>query len=316
MKRSEAKHHGILLVNKPVGMSSHEVVDCIRRLFVQKAVGHAGTLDPAAEGLLVIMLGKGTKAASYLLNENKEYEAEIRLGIESATYDGEGVTADAQLTPVPLVSRHELEQVLNAFRGTITQKVPPFSAVHVDGERLYRKSRRGEEVTVPERTVIIETLDLLSHDSDRLHLRVVCSKGTYIRSLAHDIGGCLGCGGYLAALRRTRCGKFRLDESYTLDQLATVREQGGLADLVIPIDCALGFSAITVTDSFQSHVMNGRRPKAGDISAVIGEFRSGDHILLRDTKGCVLAIATAVVASGTLATNPESEVLKYDRVLA
>ena len=316
MKRSEARYHGILLVHKPVGMSSHAVVDHVRRLFVQKAVGHAGTLDPAAEGLLVIMLGKGTKAAPYLVNEDKEYEAEIRLGIESATYDGEGLADDAQPAPVPLLSEQELERVLAGFRGTITQKVPPFSAVHVDGERLYRKSRRGEEVTVPERIVTIEALDLLSRDGDNLRLRVVCSKGTYIRSLAHDIGGLLGCGAYLAALRRTRCGRFRLEESHTLEQLAIAREQGGLADLVMPIDRALGFSAITVSDSFHSHAMNGRRPRACDISAVVGEFRSGDHVLLRDTKGCVLAIATAVVASGALAANPKGEVLKYDRVLA
>ncbi|MCX6833815.1 MAG: tRNA pseudouridine(55) synthase TruB [candidate division Zixibacteria bacterium] len=315
MKRSEANHHGILLVDKPVGMSSHDVVDRVRRLFVQKAVGHAGTLDPAAEGLLVIMLGKGTKAASYLVNEDKEYEAEVRLGIESPTYDREGVTDDAQLTPVPLLTEQELERILALFRGAITQKVPPFSAVHVNGERLYRKSRRGEEVTVPERNVIIETLDLVSHDTDRLRLKVVCSKGTYIRSLAHEIGGRVGCGGYLAALCRTRCGRFRLDESHTLDQLAIARDQGRLAELVMPIDRALGFSAVTVADSFYSHAIHGRRPKACDISAVIGEFRSGDHILLRDTRGCVLAIATAVVASGALAANPESEVLKYDRVL-
>jgi len=316
MKRSEARHHGILLVHKPVGMSSHAVVDHIRRLFAQRAVGHTGTLDPAAEGLLVIMLGKATKAAPYLVNEDKEYEAEIRLGIASPTYDGEGVTEDAQPAPVPLLSEQELEQVLTAFRGTITQKVPPFSAVHVDGERLYRKSRRGEEVTAPERIVTIESLDLLSRDGDRLRLRVVCSKGTYIRSLAHDIGARLGCGGYLAALRRTRCGGFRLNESRTLDQLAGVRERGGLAELVMPLDRALGFSAVTITDSFHTHAMNGRRPRACDISAVMGEFRSGDHVLLRDSSGSVLAIATAVVASGALAANPESEVLKYDRVLA
>jgi tRNA pseudouridine55 synthase len=316
MKRSEARHHGILLVHKPVGMTSHAVVDHIRRLFVQKAVGHTGTLDPAAEGLLVIMLGKATKAARYLVNDDKEYEAEIRLGIESATYDGEGVTDDAQPAPVPLLSDHELEQILTGFRGTITQKVPPFSAVHVEGERLYRKSRRGEDVATPERLVTIETLDLLSRDRDRLRLRVVCSKGTYIRSLAHDIGGRLGCGGYLAALCRTRCGRFRLDESHTLDELVITSEQGGLADLVIPIDRALDFSTVTVSDSFHSQAKNGRRPRVCDISSVIGEFQSGDHVLLRDTKGCVLAIATAIVASGTLASNPESEFLKYDRVLA
>jgi len=123
-------------------------------------------------------------------------------------------------------------------------------------------------------------------------------------------------GGYLAALRRTRCGGFRLNEAHTLDELAIAREQGGLAELLIPLDRALGFSAVTITDSFQSQAMNGRRPRARDISAVTGEFRSGDHVLLRDTQGSVLAIATAVVSSASLAANPESEVLRYDRVLA
>jgi tRNA pseudouridine55 synthase len=316
MKRSEAKYHGLLLVKKSAGMSSHDVVDHVRRLSGQTAVGHTGTLDPAAEGLLVIMLGKATKAARFLLSDDKEYEAEVRLGAESATYDGEGISAETKFAPVPVLNDAELERILDKFRGTITQQVPPFSAVQVDGERLYKKSRRGEEVSAPERTVTIETLALLSRDSDALCLRIVCSKGTYIRSLAHDIGRVIGCGGYLASLRRTRCGRFLLGDSHTLDQLVAAGEQGRLTEWFIPIDRALGFSEVTVSDAFQTFVLNGRRPRACDISAVSGEFCSGDHVLLRDGQGSILAIATAMVASGSLKGNPDGEILKYDRVLA
>lgn len=315
MKQSKATHHGLLLLNKSTGISSHAAVDLIRELFAQKAVGHAGTLDPAAEGLLVLMLGNATKAAPYLTNDVKEYEAEIRLGVASPTYDREGVADLTQLPPAPSVNGEQLRQALGSFRGTITQKVPPFSAVHVDGERLYKKSRKGEFAPTPERTVTIETLELLSYESGIVHLRVICSKGTYIRSLAHDLGQQLGCGGYLAALRRTRSGRFRLDEAFTLEQLQNAKGSGTLTELLIPLDRALGFSALTVTEAFYDHALNGQRPRARDIAAVQGEFRSGDHVLLNDARGCVLAIATAMVTSDTLSANPECEVLRYERVL-
>lgn len=304
------------MLNKPAGITSHDAVDKVRRILVQREVGHAGTLDPAAEGLLVIMLGRATKTARFLTELDKEYEAEIRLGLESSTYDREGLDPKAALATVPELSRTEIEQILAGFRGTITQAVPPYSAVHVEGERLYERSRRGEAVAAPERTVQIDALELLEHEHDRISVRVVCGKGTYIRSLAHDIGRRIGCGGYLAALRRTRCGRFQLREAHTFDNLDLAREQARLNDLVMPIDSALGFSSISVAPGFSRLVANGLRPRGRDITGLQGTFDSGDHVLLKDEHGVVLAIATAIVPSGRLAADPGREILKYERVLA
>lgn len=316
MNRRPATYHGVLLLDKPGGITSHDAVDKVRRILGQKEVGHAGTLDPAAEGLLVILLGRATKTARFLTDLDKEYEAEIRLGLESSTYDREGLDPEAVPATVPDLNRADIEQVLAGFRGTITQAVPRYSAVHVEGERLYERSRRGEEVTAPERTVQIDGLELLEHEDNRISLRVVCGKGTYIRSLAHDIGRRIGCGGYLAALRRTRCGRFNLRDAYTFENLDSAREQARLNDLVMPIDRALGFSSVSVTPGFSRLVANGRRPRGRDISGLQGAFDSGDHVLLMDERGAVLAIATAIVPSGRLAADPSCEVLKYERVLA
>lgn len=316
MSPKTATYHGILLLNKPRGITSHDAVDAVRHILVQRSIGHAGTLDPAAEGLLVLLVGQATKAARYLADADKEYVAEIRLGLESTTYDSEGVDADAVPVSVEGLSRREIEKTLKTFLGIITQAVPPYSAVHVDGERLYKKSRRGEPVTPPERTVRIDTLELLSYEAGLLRVRVECGKGTYVRSLAHDIGKSLGCGAYLSSLVRTRSGRFQIENAHRIEDLSGTKNLGTLETTLIPVDIALGFSSLTIDRSFRPFVQYGRRPTARDIASVQGEFKSGDHVLLKDERGSVLAIATATIPSGGMTADPSLEILKYDRVLA
>ena len=315
MKRSPDKFHGLLLLNKPQGITSHDAVDRVRRILVQRGVGHAGTLDPAADGLLLLIVGRGTKAARFFSDLDKEYLAEIKIGVESSTYDAEGVAPDA-VRSENLPDRGAIEAALLTFIGDIVQQVPAYSAVHVDGERLYEKSRRGEEVTPPERTVRIDAIDLLEHEADQLRLRVSCGKGTYIRSLAHDLGRLLGCGAYLSSLTRTRIGRFQIEQAHTLEALNELRAGDALASAIMPVDEALGFSCITVGPEFGPLVQFGRRPTASDIAAVQGEFESGDHVLLKDQGGSLLAIATATVASSGLKANLRREILTYERVLA
>ncbi len=316
MSQKSDNSHGLLLVAKPAGISSHDAVDRVRKIVSQRSVGHAGTLDPAAEGLLVMLLGRATKIAQYLTSQDKEYEAEVTLGRTSTTYDAEGVDELIEPKPVPKLDADQIEQLLVNFRGAISQKVPPYSAVHVDGERLYAKARRGEDVETPARDVRIESLVLIGYNDNHLRLRMTCSKGTYVRSLAHDIGQRLGCGGYLSHLRRTRSGRFRLDEAYTFEQIDDMKQAEQLDERLLDIGQALDLCSVTVSEGFCGQVQYGRRPRAADISEVEGDFLTGDNVLLKDERGMVLAIGTAVVAAAGLSKESQNEVIKYNRVFS
>jgi tRNA pseudouridine55 synthase len=207
---------GILLLDKPIGPTSHDAVARVRRAAGLRRVGHAGTLDPLASGLLLLGLGPAARFLEYLVGLDKSYETTIRLGQSTTTYDAEGeVTAER---PVE-VTAEQIAAALDAFRGPIRQRVPPHSAVKRDGRPLYESARRGQVVELPERDVVIHALDLLAYDPPHLTLRVACSSGTYIRSLAHDLGAALGCGGHVAALRRTAVGAFSVAGTLPLDGL-------------------------------------------------------------------------------------------------
>jgi tRNA pseudouridine55 synthase len=207
---------GLLVIDKPIGPTSHDVVGRVRRLTGVRRVGHAGTLDPLASGVLLVCVGSATRLVEYLVGLDKVYETTIRLGQATTTYDAEGeVTAER---PVSL-TLGQIAAALDHFRGTIRQRVPPYSAVKQDGQPLYKRARRGEAIELPQREVTIHALDLLSYEPPLLALRVVSSSGVYIRSLAHDLGEALGCGGHVAALRRTAVGRFTLDEAAALDEL-------------------------------------------------------------------------------------------------
>jgi len=204
---------GLLLVDKPSGPTSQDVVTQVRRLLGGK-VGHTGTLDPLATGLLPLLLGSATRLSRFFLSCDKEYRAEIRLGETRNTFDGEGTLMEK--TSVPEISSQKVEEVLEKFRGEILQKPPMFSAVKIKGERLYRLARRNLQVDRPHRQVNISLLSLLNRTDRTWSIQVRCSSGTYIRSIAHDIGQELGCGAYLEGLQRTSVGNFSLSQSVPL----------------------------------------------------------------------------------------------------
>ncbi|MDQ6694511.1 MAG: tRNA pseudouridine(55) synthase TruB [Chloroflexota bacterium] len=210
--------NGIFNINKPPGLTSHDVVARIRRLASTKRVGHAGTLDPIATGVLPIVLGQATRLVEYLADADKAYRATLSLGATSSTYDREGtVTATPGIASMPTLQ--QLDKVLDAYRGQIRQLPPMHSAIKIGGKKLYELARAGIEVERQPRHVTITRLEIEVYDPPTLGLFVECSKGTYIRSLAHDLGQTLGTGAYLQDLQRTRHGPFSIEGSVTLDDL-------------------------------------------------------------------------------------------------
>jgi len=209
---------GILNINKPAGMTSHDIVDCIRRIIKQKKVGHAGTLDPQASGVLILLLGKATKLAERLKNDSKEYIASMKLGINTTTQDawGEIIEQKSNIS----IQKEVVEKTILSFKGEITQIPPMFSALHYKGERLYKLAREGKEVERLPRKVKIFEITLLDFvPPDLLTFKVVCSSGCYVRTLCADIGKVLGVGGHLISLKRIRSGKFKIENSIDLSDL-------------------------------------------------------------------------------------------------
>jgi tRNA pseudouridine55 synthase len=229
--------NGFLNVCKAPGFTSHDVVAVLRRLTGIRRIGHAGTLDPAAEGVLPICLGRATRLVDRLADTDKGYYAEIVLGVRTRTDDAEGeVIATA---PVPGLGHEALAAALAPFRGRISQTPPAFSAVKVAGRRAYDLARRGEDVRLRAREVTVHDLRVHRWNPPRLDLRIHCSKGTYIRSIARDLGEALGCGAHLGRLVRLWVGPFQLADAHSLDELCEAAEAGRLSSCVIPPDMAL-----------------------------------------------------------------------------
>lgn len=253
-----ARIEGVLVVDKPAGPTSHDVVAKVRRRLRVKT-GHLGTLDPAATGVLPLVLGKATRLARFMQSANKEYLATIRLGRTTNTYDAQGLTV--RECRVPGLSSEEINRLLSEFLGEVQQVPPMFSAVKIDGERLYKAARRGETRERPSRSVTIYELQLLGRDSESLELRVHCSSGTYIRSLAHDLGERLGCGAHLERLRRTRSGEYDLSHSLRLEQV-----EQDWSEALIPMNQLLPhLPALDVDERVALGILHGnpyRRPEA------------------------------------------------------
>ncbi len=247
---------GILNINKATGMTSHDVVAKIRKLLKQKRVGHAGTLDPAASGVLPICVGHGTRVAEYLSESGKAYRAEILFGIVTDTYDREGSilrTGDTSSLSLPLIEEH-----LPHFMGTQMQMPPLYSAIKLQGQPAYKRMRAGEEITLEARPIEIYALHIVTWQAPVLTLDIECSKGTYIRSLAYDLGEQLGCGAHLAGLIRTRSGPFILEKSSTLEQLAGIIEQGALPEHIFPADYAIQqYPALHLDEETSMRVLHG-----------------------------------------------------------
>lgn len=247
---------GIFVIHKPTGMTSHDIVARVRKLLKQRRVGHAGTLDPAASGVLPICVGQGTRVAEYLSESGKEYRATLVFGIETDTYDAEGeITRRASTEQLDQAA---IEEALAAFRGPQMQVPPRYSAIKIQGQAAYKRTRAGEELTLPARPIEISRLEIVSWHTPTLILDVACSKGTYIRSLAYDLGRALGSGAHLSGLLRTRSGPFTLAASVTLDELAQACAEGRAASYLLPADTALAsYPALHLSAEETERVLHG-----------------------------------------------------------
>ena len=289
---------GVLVIAKPAGPTSHDVVALVRRLAATKRVGHGGTLDPFASGVLPLFLGRATRLVEYHLGDRKGYRATVCFGASSTTDDLEG-----ELTPsaAPAPSRAAVEAVLGGFIGPISQRPPAYSAIKVAGRRAYAMARAGEHVELASREVTIHRLELLDWDGadpDRpiAVVDVECSAGAYIRALARDLGEAVGGAAYLGALVRTASGPFRLDGAVSLDRAREAAADGAerLAGLLLPVDAGLDeLPELVVTDDEVRAIAQGQfvRPQATDVT-VLAANGPDAPIRIRDASGRLVAIAT------------------------
>ncbi|MGC8782659.1 MAG: tRNA pseudouridine(55) synthase TruB, partial [Anaerolineae bacterium] len=249
--------HGILNIDKHAGWTSHDVVSRVRRLLGQKAVGHAGTLDPLATGVLLVCVGHATRVAEYLMAGRKLYRATVQLGLATDTWDITG--APIAVAAVPPLGEADLARALADFVGEIFQVPPAYSAIKRDGVPAHRRARRGEIVEMPGRWVKIYGIELLSWQAPYVTFDVTCDPGTYIRSLAHDLGGRLGCGAALAQLRRLQSGRFRAEDALSLDALAEAIRAGEIGRHLHPLRAALdGWTPVPVDDALARRLAHGQ----------------------------------------------------------
>jgi len=243
---------GVLLVDKPAGITSHDVVDRIRRAAKMRRVGHTGTLDPAATGLLVLCLGSATRLSEHLTGLDKVYEGAMRLGIVTDSYDLDGKVL--QDNPVPALTIEAIREACGTFTGDVLQVPPMVSAVKVGGERLYKKARQGEEVVRPPRTVVVREFSVLGYEPPDVSIRVRCSRGTYVRSLCHDVGQALGCGGTLASLRRTFVGRYSVEDALPVDAF---QEPKDVERRLLSLDTVLDLPVVVVRPEGRPAVASG-----------------------------------------------------------
>jgi len=284
VERAADRLIGILNVNKPKGWTSHDVVAKVRRLASQKRVGHAGTLDPMAEGVLPILLGRATRLADFIQLGRKTYVATLQLGVATDTDDAEGaVIAES---PIPDLSELSIEFVLANFRGEILQTPPSYSALKVAGRRAYAVARAGGDVVLAPRPVTIDDLRLLGWSASELRLNVTCTRGTYIRALARDIAVSLGTVGHMTKLVRTKVGAFQLEDALTPDELAS----RGFGNALLPASNALPDAARhSVTEEEAARLANGQAVPVAGLRA--------DHVWVYDPSGRLVCLASA---DGTL----------------
>jgi tRNA pseudouridine55 synthase len=274
--------NGLLPVDKPSGPSSSALVEHVRRLTRARRVGHAGTLDPGANGILVLAFGRATALFPYLPTE-KSYRAVVRLGAVTDTQDAQGRILDER--EVPSFSPETIIAALQHFTGTIQQKPPMVSALHHNGERLYKIALRGETVDLPFRTVTLSRIFFLHYHAPDITFDVDCSRGTYIRSLASDLGEQLGCGGHLLALTRTACSGFTQEQAVSLETLEQLcRAQAWTEKLTTPAEALRHFPAVTVDGKSLTAVQHGH-----SLPAPVGV--AGGWVRVLDPAGALLAIA-------------------------
>lgn len=294
------RQHGFLLLDKPSGITSHDAVSAVRRVFGQREVGHAGTLDPMATGLLVLGLGDATRLLRFVEGAQKRYLATVRLGTATTTFDAEGEVTESRAVDPPSLA--EVQAALDGLTGSIQQRVPAYSAIKVGGERLYAKARRGEEVLAPIRSIEVHALKLLERRDLDLDLDLVVSKGTYVRSLAVDLGLALGAPAHLARLRRTEIGRFGVSEGLRLDALQ------GLPEELLPAPAAVEhLPAIVATEAEALGIRVGRALSARRVLEALPGLQPEDPFRIVSASGELLAMATPRADGATLAAGPPED---------
>lgn len=281
--------NGILLVDKPTGPTSFDVVKTVRRAMGLRKVGHAGTLDPLACGLLVVCVGQGTRLVPYLMDSEKRYLTTVALGTQTDTDDSTGrVIAQA---PVPTIDKESLATILEGFTGVISQVPPRFSALKKDGEAMYKKARRGEDIAPEPRNVTIHSISITRISRMEIGLDIRCGKGTYIRSLARDLAKALGTEGHLSSLRRTFTSGFDIVDAVHMDHLDNLAGRGELESKIIsPADALHTYPRVEILPEDQLFVSDGRPIDAGNYG-VTRESDSGGIVCLTREDGLLFAIA-------------------------
>ncbi|MBJ96271.1 MAG: tRNA pseudouridine(55) synthase TruB [Rickettsiales bacterium] len=342
---------GVLLVDKPAGMTSHDVCQRIRSRLRLGKVGHGGTLDPFATGLLPLLLNGTTRLMPQLQNQDKGYEARVRLGQRTDTMDPTG--AFTMETDASVLSDDEIRAAIAAFEGEYEQTVPRYAAARVDGKRLYEYARAGEEVQLPTKLVVVSSIETLgierSGTTVDVLVRLDCGAGTYVRAIADDLGQALGVGGHLLSLRRTRTGMLRVDEACTVDRIcdeserwreerAALQADGGrlpfvaatnaarwrafLGEALIPVAQLLGgVPTLRVSAPLAQRIRSGEHLRKADLATLVGAvpeaFMEGDPMVVEDPEGAtVVAVVRAACASASLGRRkPGSVVFQVDRIL-
>ncbi|GGB95296.1 tRNA pseudouridine synthase B [Oxalicibacterium flavum] len=283
-KKKRVPVHGVLLLDKPAGLSSNDALGKAKWLLNAAKAGHTGTLDPFATGLLPLCFGEATKFAQDLLDADKTYETVVHLGVTTSTGDTEGEVTGTHTVDA---TREQIEAVLQRFRGAIEQVPPMHSALKRDGKPLYEYARAGITLEREARQVVIHLLEVLDYEAPFLRLRVCCSKGTYIRVLGEDIGAALGCGAHLKLLRRTAVGDLRLEDALTLEQLAATDDRQRPA-LLAPVDALLqSFPQVRLTAELAARFLHGQRLALGK-EAVEFPPQQGRVRVYRDADGALL----------------------------
>ncbi len=276
--------NGILLVDKPEGWTSHDVVAKLRGVLHERRAGHSGTLDPLATGLLVLFFGRATRGVAYAMSDVKEYRAGIRFGITTDTQDISGRVLSEKKADF---TTEQLDEALQRFRGDISQIPPMYSAIKVGGKKLYEIARRGGEIERSPREVHIFSLERESGADGEMFLSVQCSKGTYIRTLCHDIGQALGCGACMSSLRRTRSGVFDVTRAYSIEQVQHAAESGKAESLLLPLDTLFAdCGSFELTANQEKCLRNGASFSTKTAEGRYRAYsRSGEFIALAEARG-------------------------------
>lgn len=280
--------HGIINVYKEKGFTSHDVVAKLRGIVGQKKIGHTGTLDPDATGVLPVCLGKATKLCDLLTDKNKTYEAVLLLGKTTDTQDITGEVLEEKSTEA--LTEEKVREAIEGFIGDYEQIPPMYSSLKVNGKKLYELAREGKVIERKARPVKILDIQILEIDLPKVRMEVSCSKGTYIRTLCHDIGEKLGCGGCMESLIRTRVSTFRIEDAKTLDEIETLKQEGKLAELLVPIDAMFPFyPKITVKDDWKAFAKNGNPLDLKMLKEACGQDEE-TQVRLYDESGKFIAI--------------------------